>query len=236
MVALRNLEVYKLAHSGLLVKNSKSRNVIVFDPYQVSPEAIKESSNIGAVFFTHDHFDHFSPKDVGLLAKKTTQYVFPMTILEKGKTFLTQDDAMLIPVLPLDEYSVKFVDGEEVKFMAVPAYNINKVSPQGNSYHPQNKDFVGYLIEMDSVTVYVAGDTDNIPEMAALEDMVDIAFLPISGTYVMTIDEAVEASKVIKPQIVIPCHFGVVAGDPDMGEAFKKKMQEELPGVQVVIE
>jgi len=235
MFVFRNLELHKLPHSGLLVKSNKTQNTVVFDPYQLTTDSVRGPGNVAAIFFTHDHFDHFSPKDVGLLAKKTTQYIFPATILEKGKTFLSQDDSLLIPVLPLDEYEVA-IDQDKIRFMAVPAYNTNKVSPQGNLYHPQNKDFVGYLVEFEGVTVYVAGDTDNVPEMAALEGMVDVAFLPVSGTYVMNVDEAIEATKVIKPQVVMPCHFGVVAGDPDMGDEFRRKMEEQMPDIQVVLE
>jgi L-ascorbate metabolism protein UlaG (beta-lactamase superfamily) len=228
----QKLEVIKLQHSTIVLRNAETGTIIVVDPYMIEPDIMKDLGVVNAIFLTHDHFDHFSPKDVGLIARKDTMYVFPASILDKSKTFLTQSEDHLVSVLPLEEYTVE-INGESVRFMALPAYNIDKLSPQGNPYHPRSKDYVGFLIEFAGTSIYLAGDTDNIPEMEALKGMVDVAVLPISGTYVMTVEEAVSASKVILPQIVIPVHYGVVVGDAEMGEAFKQQMAEELPAIQV---
>ncbi|WKZ30390.1 MAG: MBL fold metallo-hydrolase [Candidatus Dojkabacteria bacterium] len=228
------LEVVKLQHSTIVLKNAETGTMIVIDPYMIEADIMKDLGVVHSIFLTHDHFDHFSPKDVGFIARKETIYVFPASILDKSKTFLTQSDEHLVSVIPLEEYTVE-INGELVRFMALPAYNIDKLSPQGNPYHPKSKEYVGFLIEFAGASIYIAGDTDKIPEMDALTGMVDVAVLPISGTYVMTDDEAVAAAKTILPQIVIPVHYGVVVGDPEMGEVFKQKMAEELPAVQVEI-
>ncbi len=93
------------------------------------------------------------------------------------------------------------------KITAVPAYNLDK------PYHPREAGGVGYLVTIDGFTYYHAGDTDHIPEMHRLS--ADVALLPVSGTYVMTAEEAVAAALVIKPAIAIPMHYGTLAGTPD---------------------
>ena len=86
----------------------------------------------------------------------------------------------------------------------MPAYNTNK------DFHPKSKGWLGFIVEIEGVKVYHAGDTDFIPEMNNFD--VDIALLPVSGTYVMTADEAVQAALAINPQIAIPMHYGSVVG------------------------
>jgi L-ascorbate metabolism protein UlaG (beta-lactamase superfamily) len=109
---------------------------------------------------------------------------------------------------------------------AVPAYNTNK------NFHPKANGWLGFIVEIDGVRVYHAGDSDFIPEMKGLK--VDIALLPVSGTYVMTAKEAVEAALAIKPQIVIPMHYGsIVGGDSDAAE-FQKALKDRLQVVVLV--
>lgn len=230
----KNLEIKKLQHDTVIIKDLTKGTTIAFDPYQIDAEDLKDISNVAAIFISHDHFDHFSPKDVGFLARKDTKYVFPASILDKSRTFLTQDDSHLLPVLPLEEYQLD-IGMQHLRFMAVPAYNIDKISPQGNPYHPKERDYVGFLVEFGGQAIYFAGDTDNVPELEALRGTVDIAFIPVSGTYVMTAEEAVEAVKVIQPKVVIPMHYGVVVGDLEMAYSFKEMLQNELPSVQVEI-
>lgn len=230
----RSLEITKLEHSTIVVKDMLTNSAFAVDPYEVDIEKIKMIGDIHAIFITHDHFDHFSPKDVGLIAKTDTKYVFPASILDKAKTFLSQRSENLLSVLPLEEYTLA-VGTEVAKFMALPAYNLNKISPQGNPYHPKEKDYVGFLVEFCGTSIYFAGDTDVIPEMEALNGVVDIAVLPISGTYVMTVDEAVDAVSIIQPQFVIPCHYGSIVGEPEMADDFKQKVEQKFASIQVEI-
>jgi Predicted Zn-dependent hydrolases of the beta-lactamase fold len=100
----------------------------------------------------------------------------------------------------------KTVKGIKVK--AVPAYNI------GKTFHTKDKGWLGFVVEIEGVKIYHAGDTDFIPEMKDIKT--DIALLLVSGTYVMTADEAVEATLTIKPQIAIPMHYGSIVGSEKM--------------------
>jgi L-ascorbate metabolism protein UlaG (beta-lactamase superfamily) len=94
---------------------------------------------------------------------------------------------------------------------AVPAYNLNKFRRPGVPFHPRDKEHVGFICRAEGVTWYFAGDTDAIPEMAQFGP-VDYAFLPVSGTYVMTAEEAAEAVRMLQPRVVIPCIMGRSSG------------------------
>ena len=108
----------------------------------------------------------------------------------------------------------------EVTVTTVPAYNIDK------QFHPKEKGWLGFIVEIDGVRVYHAGDTDFIPEMKDLQ--VDVALLPVSGTYVMTADEAVKAARAIRPRAVIPMHYGAIVGDETDAESFTQALSDEM--------
>ncbi|UCC62935.1 MAG: MBL fold metallo-hydrolase, partial [Anaerolineae bacterium] len=104
-----------------------------------------------------------------------------------------------------------------------------KFRSPGNPFHPQEAGHVGFIVTLGGQRIYHAGDTDNIPEMDNLQ--VDIALLPVSGTYVMTAEEAADAAQRIAPRVTIPMHYGAgVAGTRADAERFG-----ELYGGQVVI-
>ena len=102
---------------------------------------------------------------------------------------------------------------------AVPAYNLTKFRSSGNPFHPKESGHVGFIITLGGQRIYHTGDADVIPEMKSIET--DIALLPVSGTYVMTVDEAVQAAKIIQPQVAIPMHIGRGIGSMDAAEDFK---------------
>ena len=108
-----------------------------------------------------------------------------------------------------------------ISIEAVPAYNLNKFRSPGNPFHPQEAGHVGFIITVGGQRIYHAGDTDNIAEMEGFE--VDIALLPVSGTYVMTAEEAAEAARRIGPKIAVPMHYGAgVAGTRADAERFAR--------------
>jgi L-ascorbate metabolism protein UlaG (beta-lactamase superfamily) len=111
-------------------------------------------------------------------------------------------------VKPADTLTVQGV-GIEV----MPAYNTNK------SFHPKANNWVGFVVEVDGERIYHAGDTDVIPEMGSVR--CDIALLPVSGTYVMTAEEAANAAAQIKPKIAVPMHYGDIVGDESDATRFK---------------
>ena len=116
-------------------------------------------------------------------------------------------------------------DKIEVKGVAievVPAYNVNKFRSPGVPFHPKEAGMVGFVFRANGLRYYHAGDTDHIPEMAGLAP--DVAFIPVSGTYVMTADEAAEAARAINPRLAIPMHYGSgVIGKEEDAANFKAK-------------
>ena len=116
---------------------------------------------------------------------------------------------------PGDRLTVKGVDIE-----AVPAYNVNK------EFHPKNAEMLGFIVTIDGVRLYHAGDTDFIPEMNGLK--VDIALLPVSGTYVMTADEAVQAAQAIELKVAIPMHYGAIVGEKSDAENFRGQLAGKI--------
>jgi L-ascorbate metabolism protein UlaG (beta-lactamase superfamily) len=116
-------------------------------------------------------------------------------------------------VKPGDHVSVAGVEVE-----AVRAYNVNKFRTPGTPFHPKEFDHVGFVVTVGGVRIYHAGDTDAIPEMAGID--CDVALLPVSGKYVMTVEEAAEAARTLGPQIVVPMHYGSGIGTPGDGQQF----------------
>ena len=189
-----------LGHDCFRIDGSKT---VYIDPYNIEP-----GKKADLVLVTHDHFDHCSPEDV----EKIMQ---PETIVATEKDSAKKLSGNVKTVKPGDSLAI-----DDVKIEAVPAYNINK------DFHPKANDWLGFVLEMDGVRIYHAGDTDFIPEMETLN--VDIALLPVSGTYVMTADEAVKAALAIEPGIAVPMHYGAIVGDSNDALTFKAKLEGKI--------
>jgi L-ascorbate metabolism protein UlaG (beta-lactamase superfamily) len=117
------------------------------------------------------------------------------------------------------------VDDELVRGVyvsAVAAYNTSKRDPDGNAFHPRDAGWVGYEVTVLGERLYHSGDTDVIPEMDAVTG-VDVALLPVSGTYVMTAEEAAEAARRIQPRVAVPMHWGEHLGSAADAETFAEK-------------
>jgi L-ascorbate metabolism protein UlaG (beta-lactamase superfamily) len=184
--------------------------VVYFDPWHLVQDASSAAALPIAdlVLVSHEHGDHCSPEDVELVSG-------PKTVIVANQTAapLLQGDVRIMR--PGDELAVG-----EVAVRAVPAYNLNKFRSPGNPFHPRTALHNGYVVTVGSVRVYFAGDTDAIPEMSHIE--CDVALLPVSGTYVMTAEEAAEAARVIQPEVAVPMHYGAgVAGTQDDAARFR---------------
>jgi L-ascorbate metabolism protein UlaG (beta-lactamase superfamily) len=177
--------------------------IVYFDPYQISSEPKAD-----LILVTHDHFDHCSPEDVAKIQKPET-----VIVTEKDSAKKLKGD---IRVMKAGES----LNVSGIKIEAVPAYNI------GKDFHPKENEWLGFIIEIDGVRIYHTGDSDFIPEMKDFN--VDIALLPVSGTYVMTADEAVEAAVAINPNIAIPMHYGSVVGDEKDATRFKDALEGKI--------
>lgn len=177
--------------------------VIYTDPFRLGDGLPKAD----LILVTHEHYDHCSPEDIAKIAKKETVIVAPGSC--EGK--LTGN---VRKVKPGDKITEAGVQVE-----AVPSYNTNK------QFHPKANKWVGYIFTVEGQRVYIAGDTDHIPEMK--DYRCDIALIPVSGTYVMTPEEAAEAAGDIKPKIAVPMHYGSIVGTEKDAERFKKLYKGE---------
>ena len=160
--------------------------VLWFDPYRVAAEP----HDGDVIFVTHSHSDHLSPDDIRRVMKPDAVLVLPescrQAALDTG--FAARQ---LMPVRPGARYEVRGVTVE-----TVPAYNLNK------KFHPRANNWVGYVVTVDGLRFYVAGDTDDTPEARAVR--CDAAFLPAGGTYTMTAREAAALAACIRPQAASP--------------------------------
>jgi len=191
-----------LGHASFKVTGEK---IIYIDPWNLKK---KEKADI--ILITHPHYDHFSSKDISKIQVDETIIIIP----EKDKGELK---GRVKGIKPGDSLSI-----DRVTIKAVPAYNINK------TYHPKEKGWVGYIIETGGFSIYHAGDTDFIPEMKKIK--VDIALLPVGGTYTMDAEEAAKACQILNPKIAIPMHYGDVVGSGEDAKKFK-----EMSSVKVEI-
>jgi len=180
--------------------------VIYIDPFKIP----KGSPKGDLILITHDHYDHCSPSDVAAVQKEGTEIVCGPDA--RGKL-----SGKINVIAPGKKLTVKGIEIE-----AVPAYNI------GKKFHPKSNNWMGYIITVKGVRIYHAGDTDLIPEMKTVK--CDIAMLPVSGTYVMTAKEAVEAAKILGAKVYIPMHYGTIVGSAADAEYFKK----QAPGKVIV--
>ncbi len=176
---------------------------VYIDPYQ-----IQDDKPADVILVSHDHFDHCSPEDVAKVQQPDTIIVTEKDSAKK----LTGDIRVVTPGERLE------LNGLVVE--AVPAYNTNK------DFHPKANGWLGFVVEIGGVRIYHAGDSDYIPEMKDLS--VDIAMLPVSGTYVMTAAEAIEAALAIQPKLAIPMHYGAIVGDNNDAVTFRDALVDKM--------
>lgn len=202
---LENVTVF--CHNSIKIEGSKT---IYIDPFSLES---KYYGDADYVFSTHTHYDHFSEDDIEKVLKGNTYIVTPESSRELACD-LTKDRDRVFLVEPEKEYELP-----GVKFKTTYAFNKEKM------YHQKKENWVGYIIELDSVKYYIAGDTDNIKEIRNVE--CDVAFLPVGGKYTMDYEEAAELANSIKAKIVVPTHYGLIVGEKDDGEKFKELVKDK---------
>jgi L-ascorbate metabolism protein UlaG (beta-lactamase superfamily) len=188
------LEITPITHASLMINYGGL--VVYVDPTDYLGTADYSGMfRADIILITHHHFDHFNPKTINQLLKEDTVIIGPETLLET----ITYARAMR---------NGDVIEMSGVRIEAVPAYNLKKRA--GGEYHPRGRDN-GYVINFGSTRVYVAGDTECVPEVRNLKG-IDVAFVPIDGVYTMSPEEAAACVKTLSPRVVYPYHQG--SSDP----------------------
>jgi len=205
MFEYKGIKIKWLGHDSFSLVGNVT---IMVDPFKMAKQ---EKADL--ILISHNHFDHLSVGDIKNISTKDTSIVAAQECIEMIKGF---DFKEKIGISPGEEKTVK-----GIKIKCIPAYNITKINPDTKKpFHPKEDNKVGFLFELNGTTIYHTGDTDLIPEMSDLKP--DIALVPVSGTYVMTAQEAAKAVEKIKPKIAIPMHYGIIVGSEKDAIEFKQ--------------
>jgi len=202
---LDNISVF---HSSIRIEGEK---IIYFDPYKINTEY----HDADIIFITHSHFDHYSPEDIDKVIKEETIIVVPQSMA----TDVEYDNVFTVD--PEKEYEIG-----DISFQTISAYNVNK------KFHPKENCWVGYVVNFEEKSYYVAGDTDITEEAKNVK--CDIALIPCGGTYTMDYKEAAELANIISPKIAVPTHYGSVAGSPEDGKRFVELLNDGIQGIVVI--
>lgn len=190
-----------IKHGSLML--TYEGHVIQIDPVSEYAD-YSQFPKADVILITHEHGDHLDPKAIAQAEKPGTVFIINEAgrdKLGKGTVMKNGDRNTDIPYMTVE---------------AVPAYN---TTPDHLKFHPKNRDN-GYVLTLGGTRVYIAGDTEDIPEMKNLKD-IDIAFLPVNQPYTMTVPQAARAAKMFSPKILYPYHYG----DTKIGE-----LADELKG------
>lgn len=201
----KTVRIHALVHSSMRIEYDGTE--IEIDPVlKLGEKTIDYASmpKTDYIFITHEHFDHLDTAAIKLLTGDNTQLITNQRcadMLGYG-TVMANGDVLQLA----DDFSVE----------AVPAYN----TTEGHqNFHPKGRDN-GFILTLDGLRIYIAGDTEDIPEMAGIKD-IDIAFLPCNQPYTMTVEQLVNAARMVKPKVLFPYHYGQtdISGIPSQLEA-----------------
>ena len=199
--------------SSIRIEGSK---VLYFDPFQIT----ETKHDADVIFITHEHYDHFEPDSIEKIKKDSTFLVAPESMKKKviSESGLASDQCVF--------YNPGEVHKQgELTIETIPAYN--KLKP----FHPKGKKWQGYVIQMDGIRYYVAGDTDVNEDIRKVQ--CDVAMIPIGGHFTMDKKQAADYVTSLKPQAVIPTHYGSIVGNKADGKDFEKDVKAGNPEIQV---
>lgn len=187
----KTVKIHALVHSSMRIEFD-GREIYVDPVTKVGSKTIDYAGLPKAdfIFITHEHFDHLDTKATQQLSNDRTQLVTNASCAEMlgYGTVMANGDILQL--------------AEDFTVEAVPAYNNSEGHLQ---FHPKGRDN-GFILTLDGFRIYIAGDTEDIPEMAELKD-IDIAFLPCNQPYTMTVDQLVHAARMVKPKVLFPYHY-----------------------------
>ena len=184
--------------------------VIYFDPFQI-PE---KRNDADFIFITHPHWDHFSLNDKLKVKQEHTNFIEPKENFEELLDIGISEEFIKV-VKPYEEYFF-----ESMSFQTVLACNRNR------DYHKKENQWLGYVLKMDQVVYYIAGDTDNLVENQKIK--ADVVFLPVGGTYTMDAREAARLANTIRPHLAIPTHYLSVVGSLLDAQNFKRYLDSGI--------
>lgn len=202
---LEGIEV--LRHSSIKISKDK---IIYIDPFRID----KEYKDADYIFITHEHYDHFSVDDINKIKKEITIMIVPESMRERVIQAGYNLDNIIF-VMPNNSYTLN-----NFRFDTVYAYNVNK------EFHPKKNNWVGYILHINDVSYYIAGDTDITEDN--LKVKCDVALVPVGGTYTMTYKEAAKLVNNIKPKVAIPTHYGEIVGDKEDGKRFTILLDDDI--------
>lgn len=209
---LDNIEVF--TQSSIRVKSGAG--TIYVDPFRMK----EEPHDADYVLITHDHYDHFSIEDIHKVIKDTTILVVPARMEDDAKEF-EREVGGIVTVKP---GVYKEISGLEIE--TIPAYNTVK------PFHPRRAEWVGYILRVEGKRIYIAGDTGLTKE--AKQVRCDIALVPVGGTYTMDTKRAAELINTIRPEYVIPTHYGSIVGKQSDGQTFAALVKSPVKVVEKI--
>ena len=201
------------AQSSIRIAGSK---ILYFDPFQITAAA----HDADIIFITHEHYDHFEPESIAKIKKEGTFLIAPESMKKKvlSESGVESDKCVFYNSGETHEL-------EGIVIETIPAYN--KLKP----FHPKGKKWQGYIVKMDDVRYYVAGDTDVNEDIQKVK--CDVALIPIGGHFTMDKKQAAEYIANLKPKAVIPTHYGNVVGKPTDGSDFQNDLEAKDKDIQV---
>lgn len=185
-----DLAITFIGHASLMMSFG-GKNIYIDPTTQMADYS--NFPNADLILITHEHSDHFDLKAIAQLKTVKTEIISTETVAAqlKGITIMKNGE-------------VKTISGLEIK--AVPAYNIIHMRSPGSPFHPKGIGN-GYVVTFGDKLIYIAGDTENIPEMGSLKN-IDIAFLPMNVPYTMTPEMVAAAARSFQPKVLYPYHYG----------------------------
>ncbi len=188
----KRVKIYALVHASIR---------IVYDGMEIEVDPVSKLGNrttdyaafpkADYILLTHEHGDHFDKGAIGLLTDDGTRLITNKrcaSMLGYGEVMANGDELKI---------------ADDISLVAVPAYNTTKGREQ---YHPKGRDN-GFVLTVDGLRIYIAGDTEDIPEMKTIKD-IDVAFMPCNQPYTMTTEQLVRVAKTVKPKVLYPYHYG----------------------------